>query len=130
MQYLLMNLFYTGKLSSMPPKLLSDDGRNILIRPMAYVAEKDLHALAMDWQIPIIPCNLCGSQEGLKRKRIKRLLQDLEQEIPEIRHSMLTALGNIHASQLLDRDLWDFGKLLVSEDKKNGAQVNTHKLPL
>lgn len=105
---LLMNLFFTGKISSMPPKLQSDDQRNIILRPLAYVAEKDLEALAQAWQIPIIPCNLCGSQEGLKRKKIKKLLNELETEIPEIRYSMLTALGNIHVSQLMDKGLWDF----------------------
>jgi tRNA 2-thiocytidine biosynthesis protein TtcA len=107
----LMNLFFTGRLASMPPKLLSDDERNLLVRPMVYVVESDIEALAVEWQIPIIPCNLCGSQEGLRRKRIKRLVTDLEKEIPDIRHSMLAALGNVHRSQLLDHQLWDFNQL-------------------
>ncbi len=89
---LMMNLFYTGKLSSMPPKLKSDDGRNILLRPLSFVAEKDIAGLAKDWAFPIIPCNLCGSQEGMKRQKIKKLLQDLEIEIPQIGNSMLKAI--------------------------------------
>jgi tRNA 2-thiocytidine biosynthesis protein TtcA len=114
----LLNLFFTGRLAAMPPKLLSDDEKNLLVLPMVYVAESDIEALAKDWQIPIIPCNLCGSQEGLRRKRIKRLITDLEKEIPEIRSSMIGALGNIHCSQLLDKRLWDFDQLkVVPEDE-------------
>lgn len=108
---LLMNLFYTGKLSAMPPKLKSDDGRNILIRPLSFVAEKDLLELSAVWKFPVIPCNLCGSQEGMKRQRTKKLLRDLEKEIPQIGNSMLKAMGNVHSSQLLDQKLWDFQDL-------------------
>lgn len=108
---LLMNLFYTGKLSAMPPKLKSDDGRNILIRPLSFVAEKDLLELSAVWKFPVIPCNLCGSQEGMKRQRTKKLLRDLEKEIPQIGNSMLKAMGNVHSSQLLDQNLWDFQNL-------------------
>lgn len=107
----LLNLFFTGRTASMPPKLLSDDERNILIRPMVYVAEKDIEELAQIWNIPIIPCNLCGSQDGLRRKRIKKLISELESEIPDIRNSMLSAIGNIHRSQLLDKNLWNFSDL-------------------
>ncbi len=107
----LLNLFFTGRTASMPPKLRSDDGRNILIRPMAYVAESDIELLAQVWKMPIIPCNLCGSQDGMRRQRIKKLLTQLEIEIPEIRHSMLAALGNVHNSQMLDKKLWDFSLL-------------------
>lgn len=105
---LLMNLFYTGKMASMPPKLRSDDGRNILIRPLSLVAEKDIEKLAADWGFPIIPCNLCGSQDGMKRKKIKSLLRNLENEIPEINNSIAGALGNVHKSQLMDKALWNF----------------------
>jgi tRNA 2-thiocytidine biosynthesis protein TtcA len=108
---LLMNIFYTGKISSMPPKLLSDDERNVIIRPLVYVAEEDLESLSQDWQIPVIPCNLCGSQEGMKRKQMKKMLKDLENQIPDIRNSMLTALGNVHSSQLMDKNLWQFENL-------------------
>lgn len=119
---LLMNLFYTGKLASMPPKLKSDDGRNILIRPLVFIAEKELKELARLWNFPIIPCNLCGSQEGMKRQRIKRLIGDLESEIPFLGNSMLKAMSNIRHSQLLDRELWDF-KNLKSDEKFDGTEM-------
>lgn len=99
---LLMNLFYTGKLASMPPKLLSDDGRNVVIRPLVLVAEGDLVQLSKDWKIPVIPCNLCGSQKGMKRQMIKRWVAELEEEIPQIQNSMIAAQGNIHRSQLME----------------------------
>lgn len=104
----LLNMFYIGQLGTMPPKLKSDDGRNIVIRPLAYVAEKDLSQLAKDWGFPIIPCNLCGSQETLKRKKMKKLVQDLEKDIPNIGSSIITALGNVNPSQLLDQELWNY----------------------
>jgi tRNA 2-thiocytidine biosynthesis protein TtcA len=104
----LLNMFYIGQLGTMPPKLKSDDGRNIVIRPLAYVAEKDLTQLAKDWGFPIIPCNLCGSQETLKRKKMKKLVQDLEKDIPNIGSSIITALGNVNPSQLLDQELWNY----------------------
>jgi tRNA 2-thiocytidine biosynthesis protein TtcA len=107
----LLNLFYIGQLASMPAKLKSDDGRNIVIRPLAYVAEKDLTALAQDWGFPIIPCNLCGSQETLKRKKMKKLIQELEKDIPNIGASIISALGNAQPSHLLDHKLWDFQNL-------------------
>ena len=104
----LMNMFFTGNISSMPPKLKSDDGRNTLIRPLCYVEESDLIAIHKELNFPIIPCNLCGSQEGLKRKKIKKLLGDLQKEIPSIKQSLLTSLGNVKPSQLMDQDLWNF----------------------
>jgi tRNA 2-thiocytidine biosynthesis protein TtcA len=121
---LLLNLFYTGKLASMPPKLKSDDGRNILIRPLSFVAEKDLKILAREWNFPIIPCNLCGSQEGMKRQQIKKLISDLEKQIPMLGNSMLKAMGNIHESQLMDQSLWNFAKLNV--DLKTQTQGIDH----
>lgn len=105
---LLMNMFFTGRVAAMPPKLKSDDGRNVLLRPLSFVAEKDLKDLAKEWGFPIIPCNLCGSQEGMQRQKIKKLLTDLEKEIPHIGNSMLKAMGNIRESQMLDHSLWDF----------------------
>ncbi|MBK9322530.1 MAG: tRNA 2-thiocytidine(32) synthetase TtcA [Bdellovibrionaceae bacterium] len=107
----LLNLFYIGQLASMPAKLKSDDGRNLVIRPLVYVAEKDLKHLAADWGFPIIPCNLCGSQETLKRKKMKKLVSDLEMEIPNIGASILSALGSTQPSHLLDHKLWDFKNL-------------------
>ncbi len=112
---LLLNIFYTGKLSTMPPKLRSDDRRNIVIRPMVFVGEEELKNLTKIWNFPIIPCNLCGSQEGLKRQKMKDLVNQLEKEIPMIRASLLTAMGNVRPSQLMDSKIWDFANLETSE---------------
>lgn len=111
----MLNIFYSGKLGSMPPKLYSNDHRNIVIRPLTFVAETDIIELAQTWGFPIIPCNLCGSQEGLKRERMKTLLNTLEKEIPDIRRSMANALGNIELSHLLDKNLFDFTSELREE---------------
>lgn len=122
---LLLNMFYTGNIASMPPKLRSDDGRNILIRPLAYVEEKDLIALQGEWNFPVIPCNLCGSQEGLKRKKIKSLLKTLEVDIPNIKESLLTSLSQIKPSQMLDQNLWNFEEFAM-----NIPEVAAEKPPL
>lgn len=108
---LLLNLFYSGKLQAMPPKFKSDDGRNVVIRPFFAVAEEDLRELSKDWKIPTIPCNLCGSQDGLKRKRMKALISELEKTIPDIRRSMATAITNVRTSHLADSRVWDFRDL-------------------
>lgn len=107
----LLNLFYGGKLSTMPAKLRSDDNRNIIIRPLVYVSEKDLIQLAIEWNFPVIPCNLCGSQEGLKRKKMKSLITELEKDIPQLGSSFINALMNVKPSHLLDEKLYDFKNL-------------------
>lgn len=104
----LLNLFYVGQLKAMPPILRSDDGRNTIIRPLAYAQELEIQAYAEEKQFPIIPCNLCGSQPNLKRARIKRLVSELAEEIPSFRQSILTALTNVTGSHLLDPELYDF----------------------
>ena len=104
----LMNLFYVGQLKAMPPILRSDDGRNTVIRPLAYALEKEIAEYSEQQKFPIIPCNLCGSQPNLKRARVKRLVTELEKETPFIRQTMMTALSQVTGSHLLDTSLYDF----------------------
>ena len=111
-QTLLLNLFFAGKLSSMPPKLLTDDKRNVVIRPMSYVPESMLMELEQEMAFPTIPCNLCGSQDGMQRQKMKEMLRTMEKDIPNLANTMLNAQKNIRKSQLLDRDIWDFSQLI------------------
>lgn len=119
----LLNLFYTGQLSTMPAKLLSDDNRNIVLRPLAYVAESDLIELANVWNFPVIPCNLCGSQEGMKRKKMKALVKTLEKDIPNLGSSFITALQNVKPSHLLDDQMYDFRNLQRPESSSPKATL-------
>jgi len=111
-----LNLFYGARLKAMPPKLLSDDRRNIVIRPLAYCAEREIIRYAKGRDFPIIPCNLCGSQKNLKRQEIKRLLQSWEQEDPGRTQRIFRALQNVTPSHLADKDLHDFAGLLAAAD--------------
>ena len=109
-----LNLFYGGKLKGMPPKLMSDDGKHIVIRPLATVKESDLVRYAEVKQFPIIPCNLCGSQENLKRQEVKRMLQEWEKKTPGRIETMFNALTRAVPSHLMDATLFDFKNLQAS----------------
>ena len=107
----LMSIFYNGDIRSMPPKLLSDNKKHIVIRPLCYVQEEDIKAFAAAEAFPIIPCNLCGSQENLMRQRIAKLIDDLAVENPKIPSNMLHALQSLKPSQLMDKQLWPYKTL-------------------
>lgn len=106
-----LNLFYGGKLKAMPPKLLSDDQKHIVVRPLAYCREKDIGAFAERKQFPIIPCNLCGSQENLQRRAMKEMLRAWEKQFPGRVETIFTGLQNVAPSQLADTNLFDFDNL-------------------
>ncbi|HEX5093914.1 MAG TPA: tRNA 2-thiocytidine(32) synthetase TtcA [Burkholderiales bacterium] len=103
-----LNLFFGGRLKAMPPKLRSDDGRHVVIRPLAYVREDDLSAYAGEKGFPIIPCNLCGSQEHLQRRQVREMLRQWERQHPGRVESILRALSDVRPSHLMDRNLFDF----------------------
>lgn len=105
---LLMSILYNGEIRSMPPKLISDNKKHIVIRPLAYCQENDITAFAKHMAFPIIPCNLCGSQENLMRKRTKALIDQLAAENPKVPSNILHALTSIKPSQLMDKKFWDF----------------------
>jgi len=113
LETLLLNLFFTGKLKAMPPKLRSKSGRHMVIRPLAYVKEADLARYAALLQFPIIPCDLCGSQEDLKRKQVKVLLREWNERFPGSNDSLFAALSNVAPPLLLDRRLFDFSSLRI-----------------
>jgi tRNA 2-thiocytidine biosynthesis protein TtcA len=106
-----MNLFHGGRLAAMPPKLLNDEGDVMVLRPLAYNAEADLEKFANAMQFPIIPCDLCGSQEGLQRNAMKAMLDDIEKRMPGRKDTMIRAMTNVRPSHLLDRKLFDFAGL-------------------
>lgn len=105
---LLMSICYNGQIRSMPPKLRTDDKQHIVIRPLIYCQESDIIKYANEQQFPIIPCNLCGSQENLARQRMRRLIKQMTEDNPKVPSNMLHALSSIHPSQLMDKNLWDF----------------------
>jgi tRNA 2-thiocytidine biosynthesis protein TtcA len=121
-----LNLFYAGKLKAMPAKLRSDDGRHIVIRPLAYVAEEDLAAYAEAKGFPIIPCTLCGSQANLQRQVVGRMMKEWEKTEPGRIQSILRALTDVRPSQLLDRKLFDFAGL-KADAKAGGTPVSVVK---
>ena len=110
---LFLNMFFGGKLKAMPPKLLSDDRKNVVIRPLAYSKESDIEAYASYEAYPIIPCNLCGSQENLQRAEVKRMLRDWERQYPGRTETIFKSIRNVAPSQLADRELFDFETLTV-----------------
>ena len=115
LETLLLNMFYAGSLKTMPPKLVSDDGKNIVIRPLAYCKEADIKAYSSALAFPIIPCNLCGSQPNLQRQNMKALLGEWEANHPGRLASMMTALGNTSPSHLLDRKRYNFAGISVQD---------------
>ena len=108
-----LNLFYGGRLAAMPPKLVNDEGDVMVLRPLSYCAEADLAKFADHMRFPIIPCDLCGSQDGLQRNAMKAMLDDIERRAPGRKDTMIRALGNARPSHLLDRNLFDFAGLAV-----------------
>ena len=114
---LFLNMFNGGQLKAMPPKLLSDDGRQVVIRPLAYCSEQAIQRYANARQFPIIPCNLCGSQENLQRSQIKQLLQTWERDYPGRIDNLFRSLQNVVPSHLADTKLFDFGGLVVDADR-------------
>ena len=120
---LFLNLFFGGKLKAMPPKLLSDNKKNVVIRPLAYCKESDIEAYAKREAYPIIPCNLCGSQENLQRVEVKRMLRDWEKQYPGRTETIFKSLANVSPSQLADRELFDFESLVVQRDDSQEPEL-------
>jgi tRNA 2-thiocytidine biosynthesis protein TtcA len=114
-----MNFFHGGRLASMPAKLLNDEGDLMLLRPLAYAAEDDLAKFAAAMQFPIIPCDLCGSQDGLQRNAMKDMLADIERRMPGRKDTMLRALSHVNPSHLLDPKLFDFAGLMSGQTDTN-----------
>lgn len=120
---LLMSILYNGEVRSMPPKLLSDNKKHIVIRPLVYCQEKDIAQFAEKMAFPIIPCTLCGSQENLVRKRVKLLIDQLAEENPKVPSNILHALTAIKPSQLMDKQLWDFKGLEKQQEITDSIEV-------
>ncbi|MCX8520348.1 MAG: tRNA 2-thiocytidine(32) synthetase TtcA, partial [Rhodoferax sp.] len=131
LQTFFLNMFFGGKLKGMPPKLSSDNGEFVVIRPLAYVAEKDLIRWAAHRQFPIIPCTLCGSQQNLQRVQIGKLLREWEKQYPGRAETMFTALQNVVPSHLMDANLFDFKgvKATGAEDAEGDHAFDAEEFP-
>ena len=127
LETLMLNMFYGGTMKSMPPKLVSDNGKHVVIRPLAYCKEKDIISFAEAKAFPIIPCNLCGSQENLQRQAIKNMLQDWEQRFPGRIASMFSALQNVVPSHLLDHQQFDFKNINSDSGIIDGGDLGFDK---
>jgi tRNA 2-thiocytidine biosynthesis protein TtcA len=127
---LFLNMFYQGKLKAMPPKLLGDDKKNMVIRPLAYCREKDLQALAELREFPIIPCNLCGSQDGLQRQVVKEMINTWEREHPGRIDTIFNAIKHVSPSQLADTDLFDFNGLSLERETDQNEKITIPSLSL
>jgi tRNA 2-thiocytidine biosynthesis protein TtcA len=127
---LFLNMFYQGKLKAMPPKLLADDKKNMVIRPLAYCREKDLQALAELREFPIIPCNLCGSQDGLQRQVVKEMINTWEREHPGRIDTIFNAIKHVSPSQLADTDLFDFNGLSLERETDQNEKITIPSLSL
>ena len=120
---LLMNMFFGSRMKGMPPKLVSDDGKNVVIRPLAYVAETDLEKWAEHRRFPIIPCTLCGSQENLQRVQVKKMIREWERQYPGRTDNMFTAMGNIVPSHMMDRNLYPFTTIRATGVADAGGDI-------
>ncbi|MGZ5040672.1 MAG: tRNA 2-thiocytidine(32) synthetase TtcA [Usitatibacter sp.] len=124
-----LNLFHAGQMKTMPPKLVSDDGRHVVIRPLAYVEEADLEAYAGLRAFPIIPCDLCGSQDQLQRKQVKAMLREWERQHPGRVESIFKSLSNVTPSHLLDRSQFDFTRIAATNEPKPEPKHPIHLAP-
>jgi tRNA 2-thiocytidine biosynthesis protein TtcA len=131
-QTLFLNLIFAGQLAAMPPRLVADRGRLVVVRPIVYCAEEDIREFALMAGFPILPCNLCGSQDGLQRKAVARMIDKLEAEHPGTKRVMLAALQNVRPSQLLDQRLWQLRGVTMASDDDEGveptASIPSHHL--
>ncbi|MCX6181648.1 MAG: tRNA 2-thiocytidine(32) synthetase TtcA [Bacteroidetes bacterium] len=118
-----LNLFFNGKMEAMPAKYKTDDGKHIVIRPLAYCKEKDISEYSKEMEFPIIPCNLCGSQENMQRRNVKNMLKKWDEENPGRVESIFNAMQNIHPSHMLDRGIFDFHSLLSESMKTQGIKI-------
>lgn len=132
LQTLFLNMFYGGKLKGMPPKLMSDDGKHVVIRPLAYCREKDIERFAVAREYPIIPCNLCGSQPNLQRQVIKDMLRDWDKQYPGRIEAMFSAMQNVVPSHLNDHKLFDFKSITHNSEVVDGGDLafDREELPL